>query len=95
MRAESTSGIDIGHYMIHRYVLIHLPSYTDKLENLLLLIRKLYSFAAGDCGVDNADSLQNQELLMEGHLILSKKVKIIMVHIFEYSNMLLRFRPFF
>mmetsp|Transcript_2255 Transcript_2255/g.4156 ORF Transcript_2255/g.4156 Transcript_2255/m.4156 type:complete len:834 (-) Transcript_2255:1898-4399(-) len=37
-------------------------------------MRKLYSLAAGDCGVDNADSLQNQELLMPGHL-LSTMVK--------------------
>lgn len=50
-------------------MLIHLPSYKDKLECLLLLLRKLYSFAAGDCGVDNADSLQNQEILLPGHLI--------------------------
>jgi DNA-directed RNA polymerase I subunit RPA2 len=34
----------------------------------------LYALAAGDCGVDNADSLQNQELLMPGHL-LSAMVK--------------------
>jgi DNA-directed RNA polymerase I subunit RPA2 len=68
-RADSTSDIAIGHYMLRRYVLIHVPSYKDKMECLLLLLRKLYSFAAGDCGVDNADSLQNQELLLPGHLI--------------------------
>lgn len=33
------------------------------------MLRKLYAFAAGDCGVDNADSLQNQELLLPGHLM--------------------------
>ena len=33
------------------------------------MIRKLYAFAAGDCGVDNADSLQNQEILLPGHLL--------------------------
>jgi DNA-directed RNA polymerase I subunit RPA2 len=68
-KAESTKDVEIGHYMIRRYILIHLPGYKDKLECLLLLLRKMYSFAAGDCGVDNADSLQNQELLMPGHLI--------------------------
>ena len=51
--------------------MIHLTSYKDKLECVLLLLRKLYSFAAGDCGIDNADSLQNQELLMPGHLMCS------------------------
>lgn len=69
LRADTTSDIEIGHYMIRRYVLIHLPSYKDKLECMLMLMRKLYSFATGDCGEDNADSLQNQELLMPGHLI--------------------------
>ncbi len=71
MKPDSTPDIDIGHYMINRFILIHLPKYGDKLECLLLLLRKLYSFAAGDCGVDNADSLQNQEILMPGHLISS------------------------
>ena len=52
-----------------RYVLIHLPSYGDKLEYIIFMLRKLYSFAAGDCGVDNADSLQNQEILLPGHLL--------------------------
>lgn len=33
------------------------------------MLRKLYSFAASDCSVDNADSLQNQELLLPGHLL--------------------------
>ena len=73
-KAESTSDVEIGHYMIREYVLIHVANYRDKLECLLLLLRKLYSLAAGDCGIDNADSLQNQELLMPGHL-LSTMVK--------------------
>lgn len=68
-KAETTSDVEIGHHIIRRYVLIHLPGYGDKLECLLLLLRKLYSFAAGDCGVDNADSLQNQEILLPGHLM--------------------------
>jgi len=52
-----------------RYILIHLPNYGDKLEYIQFMLRKLYSFAAGDCGVDNADSLQNQEILLPGHLL--------------------------
>lgn len=69
MKADSTSDLEIGYYIINRYILIHLSQYGDKLECLLLLLRKLYSFAAGTCGVDNADSLQNQEILLPGHLI--------------------------
>lgn len=69
LKAETTSDIEIGHFMIRRYILIHLEDYNDKLECLLMMLRKVYSFAAGDCGVDNADSLQNQEILLPGHLM--------------------------
>jgi len=69
MKAESTGNIEIGKYILRKFVLIHLVDDGDKLECLLLLLRKLYSFAAGDSGVDNADSLQNQEILTPGHLI--------------------------
>lgn len=71
LRADSTSDVDIGHFMMERYILIHLPDYSDKLECLLLLLRKLYSFAANECCVDNSDSLQNQEILLPGHLLTS------------------------
>lgn len=69
LKAETTSNVDVGHYMIRRYILVHLRDYKDKLECLLFILRKLYSFAAGDCGADNADSLQNQEILLPGHLM--------------------------
>lgn len=68
-KAETTSDIEIGHFVIRRFVLIHLSNYSDKLECSLHMLRKLYSFAAGECGIDNADSLQNQELLLPGHLL--------------------------
>ena len=115
LRADSTSDVDVGHYMIRRYVfgllqlvcnevcissflllknvqgpffssflvtplilvqfiryvLVHLSDYRDKLECMFLLLRKLYSFAANECSTDNADSLQNQEILLPGHLITS------------------------
>jgi DNA-directed RNA polymerase I subunit RPA2 len=69
MKSETSTNIEIAHFLIRRYVLIHLKSYRDKLECLLLLVRKLYAFAVGECGVDNSDSLQNQEILLPGHLI--------------------------
>jgi len=70
-KAETTSDEEIGHFIIRRFLLIHLEQYSDKLECLLFMLRKLYSFAAGDSGVDNADSLQNQEILLPGHLMCS------------------------
>uniref|UniRef100_A0A7S2V994 DNA-directed RNA polymerase subunit beta n=1 Tax=Entomoneis paludosa TaxID=265537 RepID=A0A7S2V994_9STRA len=68
-RAETSSDVEVGHFMVREYILVHLEKYGDKLECLLFMLRKLYAFAAGDCGVDNADSLQNQEILLPGHLI--------------------------
>jgi DNA-directed RNA polymerase I subunit RPA2 len=68
-KSNTTSDVDIGHFVIRNFVLIHLQKYEDKLEGLLLMLRKLYSFAAGDSCVDNADSLQNQEILLPGHLM--------------------------
>lgn len=68
-KPDSTSNIDVAKFILRKYVLIHLIDDADKLECMLLLLRKLYSFAAGDSGVDSADSLQNQEILTPGHLI--------------------------
>jgi len=66
---DSTPDIDVGHHILDRFVLVHLRGHADKLECLLFLLRKLYAFAAGDCTLDNADSLQNHELLLPGHLL--------------------------
>lgn len=40
----------------------------DKFKMLLFMIRKLYALVAGDCAVDDPDALQNQEILIGGHL---------------------------
>jgi DNA-directed RNA polymerase I subunit RPA2 len=71
LKAETTSDAAVGHYILRKYILIHLTNYRDKLECMLLMLRKLYAFAAKDCGVDNADSLQNHEILVPGHLCCS------------------------
>ena len=68
-RAQSTTDVQVGHYMLRHYIFIHLSNYKDKLECLFMVVRKLYALAAGECGIDNADSLQNQEILLPGHLI--------------------------
>jgi DNA-directed RNA polymerase beta subunit len=67
--SRTTSDVDVGHYMVRRYVLVHCQNYSDKLEALLHMLRKLYCFASGGCGHDNPDSLQNQDILLPGHLV--------------------------
>ncbi|CAM9761273.1 unnamed protein product, partial [Phaeothamnion confervicola] len=54
---------------MYRHVLVHLDRLADKQECLLLMLRKLYAFVAGDCREDNADALSAHELLLPGHLI--------------------------
>lgn len=41
-----------------------------KLNLLVLMIRKLYFAAMGECAADNLDSLMNQELHLAGHLYM-------------------------
>ena len=68
-KSLSVTDEQLGHTILRQKVLIHLYSYEDKLECLLLMLRKLYATAGGKCNPDNADSLQNQELLLPGHLM--------------------------
>jgi len=70
-KAATTSNTEAGHAVLQNFILTHLAQYSDKLECLILMIRKLYSFVSGQTGADNTDSLQNHELLLPGHLYTS------------------------
>ena len=68
---------EYGQELIDRFVLVHIHEEEgddvnqvskDKFNLLLLMLRKLYSFASGSCCNDNPDSAMNQELLLPGHL---------------------------
>ena len=67
--AESIPDHVVGQHILSEYVLIHCKNNVDKLECLLLMIRKLYNFAGGRCSADNLDSMSNQEILLPGHLM--------------------------
>eukprot|EP00940_MAST-03C_sp_MAST-3C-sp2_P000348 g348.t1 len=81
-QAVSTVGlsdVEIGKLLLRRYVLVHLNADDgvsaenadkDKFTLLLLMLHKLWSFAAGECTADNADALSSQEILLSGHLYL-------------------------
>lgn len=71
----SLSDVDVGRALLRRYVLVHLShrgarSGDDKYMVLLLMLRKLYAFAAGRCSEDNVDALSHHELLLPGHIYL-------------------------
>ncbi len=77
------SDADAGFLLIKRYFFVHLERFSDKLECLLLMMRKLFSFAEGKCCHDNADALANHELLLPGHLlnmILKEKLEEILIN---------------
>lgn len=63
------SDEEIGVLLVQRYIFVHVETFSDKLEVLLHLIKKLFSFVQGRCVVDNADALMNHELLLPGHLL--------------------------
>eukprot|EP00588_Corethron_pennatum_P003384 CAMPEP_0194292816 /NCGR_PEP_ID=MMETSP0169-20130528/46523_1 /TAXON_ID=218684 /ORGANISM="Corethron pennatum, Strain L29A3" /LENGTH=1342 /DNA_ID=CAMNT_0039041135 /DNA_START=42 /DNA_END=4070 /DNA_ORIENTATION=+ len=67
--SATTSDITVGRMVLDQFVMVHCASYSDKRETLLIMVRKLHHFVSGGCGVDNADSLSNQEILLPGHLI--------------------------
>ncbi|EMF13019.1 DNA-directed RNA polymerase I subunit beta [Sphaerulina musiva SO2202] len=72
---DDISNEDVGTELLRRIVLPHLGSYDvteandmDKFRMLLFMTRKLYALVEGECAVDNPDAVQNQEILLPGHL---------------------------
>ncbi|KAF2876790.1 hypothetical protein BDV95DRAFT_237128 [Massariosphaeria phaeospora] len=82
---EDTTDEDAGAEFLRRIVLPHLGSSdvtesqdSDKFRMLIFMIRKLYALVEGECTVDNPDAVQNQEVLLGGHLygmILKEKLE--------------------
>jgi DNA-directed RNA polymerase I subunit RPA2 len=70
---DSMSDHDAGTELLRKVVLVHLGNINvtekqdfDKFNLVLFMVRKLYALAAGECAVDNADAVQNQEALLGG-----------------------------
>ena len=55
---------------IKDHICVHLTSFEDKFNILLIMASKLYSLAQLEISEDNLDSLVNQEVLLSGHLYL-------------------------
>ena len=68
---DDISDDKVGEVLLSRFVFVHLKKNEEKLELLIHMLRKLYSFVAGDTAEDNADALNNQEILLCGHLFTS------------------------
>lgn len=67
---DDISDKEIGQLILDRYIFIHLNNNNNaKFELLLLMLHKLYSYVNNEIAADNQDSLQNQEILLSGHLL--------------------------
>uniref|UniRef100_A0A093ULU4 DNA-directed RNA polymerase subunit beta n=1 Tax=Talaromyces marneffei PM1 TaxID=1077442 RepID=A0A093ULU4_TALMA len=66
---------ECGTEFLRKIVLPHLGNQNvtttqdyDKFKLILFMIRKLYSFVAGDCASDNPDAVSNQEIMLGGYV---------------------------
>ena len=59
---------DAGRLLIAKYIFIHIEKFAQKLDTLLFMIKKLFSFVQGNTSADNADAVMNHEILLPGHL---------------------------
>lgn len=66
--SDSTSDEEAGLLLIRMYLFVHCESLSDKLECMIHMLRKLFSFAQGKCVADNPDALINHDILLPGHL---------------------------
>ncbi|KZV18468.1 hypothetical protein F511_18036 [Dorcoceras hygrometricum] len=59
----------VGNAVLKDYIFVHLDDNLDKFNLLIFMLQKLFSFIDQTSLADNPDSLQNQEVLLPGHLI--------------------------
>ncbi|KAG8391090.1 hypothetical protein BUALT_Bualt01G0151700 [Buddleja alternifolia] len=66
---ENESYSIIAEALIGDYIFVHLDNNIDKFNLLIFMLQKLFSLVDKTSVPDNPDSLQNQEVLLPGHLI--------------------------
>lgn len=66
--APRTNDLEAGKMLIRQYMFVHIDSFPEKLDCLIVMIRKLFSFVEGKCLADNPDAMVNHELLLPGQL---------------------------
>ncbi|VDO10449.1 unnamed protein product, partial [Rodentolepis nana] len=64
--SKRLSDLEAGKHLLTEYVLIHTKSFFEKYHILCFMIRKLHTFASGDCCIENNDNLMFQEVLLPG-----------------------------
>lgn len=66
---SGTDSNEFGRFFLKRFILVHVDDFACKHDLLLLMARKLFSFAHHECCEDNVDAVAHQELLLPGHLL--------------------------
>ena len=73
--SRDVSDFDVGTFFLQKIVLVHLGNTNvsvsqdrDKFTMLIFMVRKLYCLVAGECAVDNSDTVSTQEILLPGFL---------------------------
>ncbi|KAL6125623.1 hypothetical protein ACLB2K_073679 [Fragaria x ananassa] len=66
---ENESYSVVGDAVLKDYIFVHLDKNEDKFNLLIFMLQKLFSLMDQTSVLDNPDSLQNQEVLLPGHLI--------------------------
>ncbi|KAK8999062.1 hypothetical protein V6N11_070240 [Hibiscus sabdariffa] len=66
---ESESYSSVADAVLRNFIFVHLSSNDEKFNLLIFMVQKLFSLIDQTSAPDNSDSLQNQEILLPGHLI--------------------------
>ncbi|KAK4802063.1 hypothetical protein SAY86_000266 [Trapa natans] len=66
---QKESYESVANSFIRDYIFVHLDNDYDKFNLLIFMVQKLFSLIDQTSVPDNPDSLQNQEVLLPGHLI--------------------------
>ncbi|GLT64966.1 hypothetical protein SLA2020_374250 [Shorea laevis] len=61
--------IYVADAVLRDYIFVHLDDNDDKFNLLISMVQKLLSLIDQTCVPDNLDSLQNEEILLPGHII--------------------------
>ncbi|XP_058728826.1 DNA-directed RNA polymerase I subunit 2 isoform X2 [Vicia villosa] len=66
---RNESHYTVANAVLKDFILVHLDDNFDKFNLLIFMLQKLFSLIDQTSVPDNPDSLQNQEVLLPGHLI--------------------------
>ncbi|KAL3199144.1 hypothetical protein MRX96_014109 [Rhipicephalus microplus] len=61
---------EVAGFLLKHCICVHTESNLDKFNLILLMIRKLFAVAKGECAIESADNPMNHEILLAGHLYL-------------------------